>query len=237
MKSSIRVFFAIFVVVQLVSINAESKQMRSEKYISSGQSEEFENGLEIALGEINSIEYVRAAGGKVTGLKLPSTLTIPLTLFGEKGRLRTELKVTANSPNPNVQWNTHLVTFLSIEHESAGYKIKLRVETVMLPAINFGGRGNRLVSGQTIGDIDGLSIHHAGYVNAHRTSGNGKFSSSSSCMIEVSDRVDKKVINLDAPLQTPSVVEWKKWVFTFKKTDPNGGMSQEIPVEFEVKEK
>ncbi|MDZ4084124.1 MAG: hypothetical protein U1E10_14365 [Bdellovibrionales bacterium] len=213
--------------------------MRNELYISRGQSEEFENGLEIALGEVNSIEYVRAPGGKVTGLKLPATFSIPLTLRGERGRLRTELKVTADTPHPSVQWNTHHVTFVSIEHESAGYKIKFRLESVKLPEIKFGvGRTNFLASGQSIGDPDKLAIHHAGYVSAHRTSGNGKFSTQASCIIEVSDKVDSKTIHLDSPLRTASIVEWKTWVFTFKNTDPNGGtMGKDVPVEFEVKAK
>jgi hypothetical protein len=237
MKNSVRAIVTIFVALQLSCVNAESKPMRSEKFISRGESEEFENGLEVYLGEVNGIDYVRAPGGKVTGLKVPSVLTIPLTLRGKRGRLRTELKVTLNTPNPSVQWNTHLVTFVSIEHESAGYKIKLRADAAKLLGINFGGAINRLSSGQTIGDTEELSIHHAGYVNSHRTSGDGQFSSDSSCMIEVSDKTDKKTINLDVPLQAPSVVEWKRWIFTFKKTDPKGGMSQEAPVEFEVKEK
>ena len=213
--------------------------MGNEVYISRGQSEEFENGLEISLGEVNSIEYLRAPGGKVTGLKLPATLLVPLTLQGEKGRLRTELKVTSDTPHPSVQWNTFLVTLLSIEHESAGYKIKFRVESVKLPEIKFGdGRTNLLASGQTIGDLGKLSVHHAGYVNSHRTNAKGESSSQSSCIIEVSDKVDSKTIHLDSPLRTASIVEWKTWIFTFKNTDPNGGtMGKDVPVEFEVKAK
>lgn len=212
--------------------------MRSEKFISKGQSEEFENGLEVYLGDINGIEYVRAPGGKVTGLKLPSVLTIPLTLRGAKGKLRTELKPTSSAPHPSVQWNTYLVTFVSIEHESAGYRIKLRSEAVKMPNLNLGGQINRLVSSETIGNAEGLSVHHAGYVNSHRTSGDGKYSSASSCMIELSDNVDSKTIHLDNPLRSPSVVEWKKWIFTFKNSVPDGGsIDQEVPVEFEVKAK
>lgn len=236
MKSAVYVVFA---VIQLSYFSAESKQMGNELYISRGQSEEFENGLEIALGEVNGIEYLRAPGGKVTGLKLPAPLLIPLTLRGEKGRLRTELKATAGAPNPSVQWNTFLVTFLSIEHESAGYKIKFRVESVKLPEIKFGeGRINHLASGQTIGDPGKLSVHHAGYVNSHRANENGEASSQSSCIIEVADKVDSKTIHLDSPLRAVSVVHWKAWTFTFKSTDPDGGMAaKEIPVEFEVRAK
>ncbi len=212
--------------------------MHSEKFISRLQSEEFLDGLEISLGEVGNIEYVRAPGGKVTGLKLPAALTIPLTLRGNSGKLQSELKVTSSTPNPTVQWNTYLVTFVSIEHESAGYKIKFRAETIKLPRIAFGGALNRVSSGETVGDPESLTVHHDGYVNEHRTSGDGKYSSDSSCMIKISDKSDSKRIHLASPLKSPSVVEWKKWIFTFKKTDPHGGGQRpEAPVEFEVKSK
>lgn len=237
MKFSIRLIATALIVFQFFSLNAESKEMRSEKYISLDQSAQFEDGLEITLGQINNIEYILAPGGKVTGLKLPSVLTIPLTLMDENGRLRTELKVSPDTPNPHIQWNSYLVTFVSIEPKSTGFKIKIRSERAKLPALEYGGKINRFVSGEILDNDQVLLVRHAGYVNAHRASNDGTFSSDSSCMIEISDKVDKQTFYLDVPLRSPIEIKWKKWILTFKKTDSNGGMSQETPVEFEVKEK
>lgn len=218
-----------------VPLTAVESNLDVEKFIDANGMEKFDDKLEIQLLDIQGIEYERAQGGKITGIKTPIDLVIPLILRTKSGKRSVELRKTKSQPQPSIQWNRHRVTFVGIYAGEKGFKVKLRAATIPSELIDWGTVSATLRSGDELLGPDGLEIFHKGYVGAHTMNISGQAGTTSSCLIKLQVGSETKNVSLPSPMKVPVTVAWKKWILTFTKADPDGGMmSDEKPVEFKI---
>ena len=211
----------------------------SVKTVEPGDYTEVSESFEYRTASIPHIEFERAPGGKVIGLKLPAETIVPVTLIDSHHSRTFELKKTKAQPHPSVDWNAHRVTLVSIEPGgSHGYQVQLKTETIPMKKFELGVPITTMTSGDLLEGPGQLTIRHSGYVNAHMMSSDGRASNESSCTILVTHEREAQRIRVSAPLKAPYSVDWKQWTFTFTKTDPDGGtMPTQAPIEFTVTEK
>ncbi len=212
--------------------------MSNTKFLKQGSIVEFEKGFELMLLPVQGIDYERAPGGKVVAIKLPTEVEILLKIMSPNGSKMIHFNITKTSLQQTTEVGRHRFTFVSIEPDVSGYKVQIKIENIPLKILAVGEISNTLKAGDEIQGPENLLIVHEGYVNAHTMDTEKRSGTTSSCIIKVIMGSESYRLNVPAPLDKPLSLEWKNWIFTFTRTDPDGGtMPTQIPIEFKVMKK